>query len=64
MRERIDAFLFGDERSQASTIEQLRENGVLNRVHLLQGEVTERLMSSAVLQEIGELATADFVLLC
>ena len=64
MRERIDAFLFGDERSQASTIEQLRENGVLNRVHLLQGEVTERLMPSAVLQEIGELATADFVLLC
>jgi SpoIID/LytB domain protein len=63
MRERIDAFLFGDERSQTSTIEQLKENGMLNRVHLLQGEVTERLMSSAVLKEIGELATADFVLL-
>ena len=63
MREKIDAFLFGDEAQMTSTLQQLKESRFIRKVHLLGGEVTERLMSSETLAEIEEKATADYVLL-
>ena len=59
MREKIDAFLFGNETQMSSTLQQLKESRFIRRVHLLSGEVTERLMSSETLAEIEEKTTAD-----
>lgn len=63
MREKIDAFLFGNETQMSSTLQQLKESRFIRRVHLLSGEVTERLMSSETLAEIEEKTTVDYVLL-
>ena len=41
MREKIDAFLFGDEAQMTSTLQQLKESRFIRKVHLLGGEVTE-----------------------
>ena len=62
----MDAFLFGDEAQDDlhKVASNSREASFIRKVHLLGGEVTERLMSSETLAEIEEKATADYVLLC
>ena len=63
MREKIDAFLFGDEGTLTVSMEQFKESRVVNHVFLLEGEVSERLMASETLRQVDEIVTADFVLL-
>ena len=65
MRSKIDAFLFCQSREAGDAMAgQLENDSVIRKVFRLQGEVTERLMPTHILNEISEKTEADYVLLC